>query len=232
MLKKRYIVIAIGIVSVLLGSLFISNIILAQTGGEYDPWLDLNEDGTIDVNDLSPMGQSYGSSGDTTKNVNVTNFPLDDEGNLKVSIQEEPPGFFIDSVVITLLNFPSNTNFSVLIPQTRNATLPFVFAPKGTLIGVTNAWITVVARKFENIVDIMHFNITVNNLTLTTYNWYPSDCPHIVAMPLEEAMSTIHDGINTVLISNAVWSMLPGEWLPCGLLLYQVDIFIEYEYQA
>ena len=81
MIKKRYIVIALGMISVLLAVLFYSSVILAQPS-EYDPWLDYNEDGTIDVNDLSPLGQSYGSSGDSTKNVNVTNFPR----NLNVSI--------------------------------------------------------------------------------------------------------------------------------------------------
>lgn len=71
MLKKRHITIALGVVSFLLGSLFYNNVILAQSGGEYDPWLDYNEDGIIDVNDLQPLGQSYGTSGDPTKNVTI-----------------------------------------------------------------------------------------------------------------------------------------------------------------
>jgi len=74
MIKKKYLtILSVAIVSVLLGSLFINNVILAQTSGsEYDPWLDQNEDGIIDVNDLSPLGQAYGSSGDPTKNVTTT----------------------------------------------------------------------------------------------------------------------------------------------------------------
>jgi len=74
MIKKKYLMIlSVAIVSVLLGSLFINNVILAQTSGsEYDPWLDHNEDGIIDVNDLSLLGQAYGSSGDPTKNVTTT----------------------------------------------------------------------------------------------------------------------------------------------------------------
>lgn len=74
MIKKKYLMIlSVAIVSVLLGSLFYNNVILAQTNGsEYDPWLDYNEDGIIDVNDLSPLGQAYGSSGDPTKNVTTT----------------------------------------------------------------------------------------------------------------------------------------------------------------
>jgi len=46
-----------------------------QGGGAYDPWLDYNEDGAIDVSDLHPLGGSYGTTGDSTKNVNVTNWP-------------------------------------------------------------------------------------------------------------------------------------------------------------
>jgi len=42
-----------------------------QGGGSYDPWLDYNEDGKIDVNELSPLGQAYGTSGDPTKNVTI-----------------------------------------------------------------------------------------------------------------------------------------------------------------
>jgi len=75
MFKKKYIIIAVGIICILLGSFFINNVLLAQSSGEYDPWLDYNEDGTIDVNDLYPLGQTYGSSGDPTKDVFVTNWP-------------------------------------------------------------------------------------------------------------------------------------------------------------
>jgi len=73
-LKKRYILVAVGVASIVLGSLSINSVILAQPG-KYDPSLDDDEDGTVDVNDLSAMGQAYGASGDPTKNVNVMNWP-------------------------------------------------------------------------------------------------------------------------------------------------------------
>jgi hypothetical protein len=38
---------------------------------EYDPWLDYNEDGVIDVKDLHPLGGSYGTTGDSIKNVTI-----------------------------------------------------------------------------------------------------------------------------------------------------------------
>jgi len=42
-----------------------------QQTGSYEPWLDYNEDGKIDVLDLSSLSQAYGSSGDPTKNVTI-----------------------------------------------------------------------------------------------------------------------------------------------------------------
>lgn len=43
--------------------------------GEYDPWNDTNDDGVIDISDLYAEALIYGSSGDPTKYVTVTNFP-------------------------------------------------------------------------------------------------------------------------------------------------------------
>jgi hypothetical protein len=54
----------------LLTSIFIP-IAHQQGGGTYDPWLDYNEDGRIDVADLQPLGQTYGTLGDPTKNVTM-----------------------------------------------------------------------------------------------------------------------------------------------------------------
>lgn len=73
--ERKYAFAALAVASVLLGSLFVGRVILAQGGGAYDPWLDYNEDGIIDGFDLTPMAGAYGSLGDSTKNVNVTNWP-------------------------------------------------------------------------------------------------------------------------------------------------------------
>jgi hypothetical protein len=42
----------------------------------YDPWLDVNDDGKINMLDLYYPSLSYGTFGDPTKNVNVTNWPI------------------------------------------------------------------------------------------------------------------------------------------------------------
>lgn len=43
--------------------------------GEYDPWLDSNEDGRINILEAIILGGSFGTAGDPTKNVNVINWP-------------------------------------------------------------------------------------------------------------------------------------------------------------
>jgi len=41
----------------------------------YDPWLDTNEDGRINMRDINAAILSFNTYGDTTKNINVTNWP-------------------------------------------------------------------------------------------------------------------------------------------------------------
>lgn len=63
MIKKRYTLAALGVTSVLLGSLFYSVAMSASTGGEYDAWMDLNDDGVVDAIDLQLLALIYGSFG-------------------------------------------------------------------------------------------------------------------------------------------------------------------------
>lgn len=42
-----------------------------QDSASYDPWLDYNEDGKIDVNELYQLGEAYGSAGDSARNVTI-----------------------------------------------------------------------------------------------------------------------------------------------------------------
>jgi hypothetical protein len=69
-----------------------------QSGNSYDPWLDYNDDGMIDANDLRILAQSHGTSGNPTRSVYVTNFPLDEDGNLKVSFVDQ--GIFAEPLIL------------------------------------------------------------------------------------------------------------------------------------
>jgi len=59
-----------------------------QDNASYDPWLDYNEDGKIDVNELYQLGEAYGSIGDEARNVtiagHVTAFFRLDGGNFSI----------------------------------------------------------------------------------------------------------------------------------------------------
>jgi hypothetical protein len=46
----------------------------SQTTFQYDPWADINDDGYIDVKDISYTCRLFGTTGDPTKNVNITNW--------------------------------------------------------------------------------------------------------------------------------------------------------------
>jgi len=100
---KKDLVIAILSTFCLTAALFIIIPTRSSPGiGEYDPWVDLNDDGTINILDCIIISGAFGTSGDPTKNVNVTNwpewlkvgnvtvtnFPLDEQGNLRVSMKE------------------------------------------------------------------------------------------------------------------------------------------------
>ena len=62
MMEKRSIF-TFCICFVLFASLLFGNIILAQDGGSYDPWMDLNDDGIIDAQDLQLLALIYSTSG-------------------------------------------------------------------------------------------------------------------------------------------------------------------------
>jgi len=68
LIKRRY-ALVFALVFCLAATLFI------VTGIGYDPWVDQDEDGDVDASDLNVLAGEYGSTGDPTKNVSVTNWP-------------------------------------------------------------------------------------------------------------------------------------------------------------
>ena len=70
---KNYLV-AVLLCSMILALAFIHNS-GSQTTFQYDPWADINDDGKIDAKDIGYTCRLFGTIGDPTKNVNVTNFP-------------------------------------------------------------------------------------------------------------------------------------------------------------
>jgi|GEM_PF-2859172 len=73
MIRRDVLIIAL-LTFCLTSILFMATTTRSQVG-EYNPWADYNEDGVIDVFDIVPGGAAYGTEGDPTKNVYVTNWP-------------------------------------------------------------------------------------------------------------------------------------------------------------
>jgi hypothetical protein len=73
MTTKRDILIAILTTFCLTATLFM--ILPTRSSSPYDPWLDTNDDGVINIREVTDAILHFQASGDPTKNVNVTNFP-------------------------------------------------------------------------------------------------------------------------------------------------------------
>jgi len=69
----RNMIIAIMITFCFTATLFMV-IPIRSANSPYDPWIDYNDDGKINLQELVLLANSYGATGDPTKNVNVTNW--------------------------------------------------------------------------------------------------------------------------------------------------------------
>ncbi len=68
------------LVNVLLGFILVVSVAAGLTGAvDYDPWLDVTDDGYGGIDDIVMTAEHFGASGDSTKNVNVTNWPISNE---------------------------------------------------------------------------------------------------------------------------------------------------------
>ena len=96
-MKKAILTMAV----LILAPLFLVHV---TTSTPYDPWYDFDDDGDIDIYDIVDIAGRYGTSGDSTRNVSVTNFPLDDHGNIRIS--EEPTSKLAAVCVNKLVSLP------------------------------------------------------------------------------------------------------------------------------
>jgi hypothetical protein len=72
-MNKKDVVIVALVTLCLTATLFLIVPIRSQTSGTYDPWKDSNDDGKINILDAIGLAGAFGTTGDPTKNVTVTN---------------------------------------------------------------------------------------------------------------------------------------------------------------
>ena len=63
------------ICNVILSAIILSSTFVALSTSQYDPWLDINEDGYGGIDDIVTVAEHFGQIGSPIKNVNVTNWP-------------------------------------------------------------------------------------------------------------------------------------------------------------
>lgn len=69
---KRGLIIAVFLTFCMAATLFmIIPIESSPSVGDYDPWLDFNDDGKIDIRDIASAAIAYGTYGDPTKTVQI-----------------------------------------------------------------------------------------------------------------------------------------------------------------
>jgi hypothetical protein len=194
---------------------------------EYDPWIDINDDGVIDGQDFQIMKKYIPSAGDPTKNVNVTNLPIDEQGNLKVSIQDErTPTWMWEIEKITILDAFSEQDKGVIVESysTLTSCFYFNFNPKppyeGIFGNVTHMYVSGVWRSIASDVYTVTYRID-----------YTTEITGLIENS-EEPRAWAHDGeISSVTQGMHKLTITCTEGKPT-LYLYKLKIFINYTYQT
>ena len=104
----------------------------SQSAGDYDPWLDYNDDGEIDMRDVGPIARAYGSEGTP---INKTELLLDLQ--VRVDVLNATVISFEECIVITgskpynaSITYTSGTGFVINVSDSipTGFTLVSVFA--------------------------------------------------------------------------------------------------------
>ncbi len=109
----------------------------SQSETNYCPWKDVNEDGFIDIFDFAYLANSYGSAGDPTRNINITNFPLDEYGRIIVCERNRSVQKYKTVQEITILDASRTVNGVEDGMFTFSDNCAFGFCPKEGFLNVT-----------------------------------------------------------------------------------------------
>lgn len=211
MVDKKDLVIAVLAASCLTFTLFsILPSKSSPSAAPYDPWLDTNDDGTINMRDIGAMCNAFGTYGDPTKNVNVTNWPEDRPGTIKKGIQR-------------IIVMDSLTN-GVLIRVTSvvGSNFYFEFAPMDELINITDIYINAIWKASD---DITHPVL----IGIYGYHEYGADvtrCLYARACTYHVGrLEGLEHGLNRVQVYRPDGPGSEGD-----IYLYRLELLIEYFY--
>jgi hypothetical protein len=133
---NKNMIIALTITFCFIAAMFMVIPIRSQSSGQYDPWLDINDDGKISMDEIVAATTAFGAKGDPTKNVTVTNWPNYDlqQGTINMSGEAGQDGLIVPYgglLVVSCGGYSrlalsvklTNTNFSNLYSNGSVSTL-------------------------------------------------------------------------------------------------------------
>jgi hypothetical protein len=250
---KKDVIITVLTTFCLTATLF--TVIPIRSGLPYDPWADLRgpyadpdiPEGTINMRDIGYIASMFMTSGDPTKNVTVTNLPLDEYGNLRVSgfgeslqpcklsqkmtiFSTEPHYFFETSCYWggVKLKFRDHTVNS-------DSGFVFSFNPSGTPFNITSVQVSAIifADRGSTVTTLEPTRgwITINNQTeqITTDTYVYIGYLTALSIPVSNStlINSIHEGTNTLQMVIQSYSDYALEWFDdCAC---ELSLFIEYE---
>lgn len=166
MARKRDLIVAVLTVFCLTSTMFLVQLARSQTLGQYDPWLDITDDGKIQIDDVARVAKAFGTSGDP---INKTALLLDIQD--RVAILEKQA-----DIVETIRFYEPNETMNDNQQASKDAAV-FVWNPHN----ITDNAILSVRCYFQYRCESqgLHFTIQVNNrqgddigwLVSTEYAW-------------------------------------------------------------
>jgi len=224
MITRKHLFFAIAATCLLTTFLFGVAPIRSQTAGQYDPWLDANGDGKIDGKDIALPALIYGTAGDPTRDVNVTNFPLDGQGNLKTT-DYLPSGTFNTSCIISVQTtsvvgsgnpyYGGPTAQGIPVTIQYPATFFFIFNPLASDFNVSR----IVLQSISYSTAIQNAPILLNGISVCTLEFnYPNQAL-VNSAPITR-VQTLQPGINNLTIQPLV----------NAILVQDLSLFVEYQY--
>jgi len=210
MMIKKDLILAVLVTFCVTATLFLIIPAQSQTVGQYDPRLDVNGDGAINIRDLALDAKAFGTTGDPTLPVNVTNWPTETMMNYT---DAEECTIFEESRIV------NGTEYGVGIGTLGTF---FAFSPKQNFICVTNFGICVQAY-LPGSTSGYSYELNINDVTISqnvpiTMN---GDIPTESSATFPSASSYIYPGLNNLNLQFTTY-----------LYILKVFIIVEYKYQT
>jgi hypothetical protein len=196
---------------------------IRSANNSYDPWIDLNGDGRINMDEVVSTLDAFGTTGDPTRNVNVTNFPLDGQGNLKTT-NYLPSGTFNASCKISIQTTSVVGNggiapqgiYITYVPSGVGASFFFIFDPLAPDFNVSR----IVLQSIADSNTVQQAQIWLDSIYVGILPFATQNQPIVTAAPITQ-VQTLQQGMNQFTILPS-----PGQ----TILLQDLSLFVEYQY--